>query len=69
MCTWQEICDERDGVHGRLTSKMEVEGGWLYLVEVLETTSKDANGYAIAMQFVPEPKITVRTKKVKRHRQ
>lgn len=68
MCNWEEICDDRDGIHGRLTSKMEVEGGWLYLVESMATTSEDANGYAITTQFVPKPKITVRIKKVKHRR-
>ena len=30
---WEIICDETEGVHTRCTSKMKVEGGWLYLFE------------------------------------
>ena len=52
---WQVVCDETEGVHTRCTSRMKVEGGWLYLFESLVPVSEDSCQSSVALQFVPIP--------------
>lgn len=54
---WQIVCDETKGFHSRRTSKMKVEGGWLYLFEKVEPNSEVSCQSNAVMQFVPKPKL------------
>jgi len=60
---WQVICDETECVHTRRTSRMAVEGGWLYLFELLVPISEDSCQSSIAMQFVPRLRLRMKAKK------
>lgn len=61
---WQEVCDETEGAHTQCTSRMKVEGGWLYRFESLVPVSNDSCQSNVAMEFVPDspPKVQARKK-------
>ena len=65
---WQVVCDEGENVHIERTSKLKVEGGWLYRFERLIPVCGDFNNYGVAMQFVPKPPTKAKVKVKRRKR-
>lgn len=51
---WEKVAHEREDGGSRTTSRLKVEGGWLYRVEANVIVSERSRQFVAALQFVPD---------------